>query len=66
MARKSILEFWGAGTGGLRVAGVALSTAGAAGPALGTVTGILALDNTSAVEASCHGTSCSNTDSGSA
>jgi tetratricopeptide (TPR) repeat protein len=46
---------------GLRIAGIALTTAGGAGLALGAITGILALDKVSAVEAGCHGTICLST-----
>lgn len=47
---------------GLRGAGVALTAAGAAGLALGAVTGILSLNKVSAVKDSCQGTLCLSTD----
>jgi tetratricopeptide (TPR) repeat protein len=48
-------------SGGLRIAGIALTTAGAAGLVLGGVTGILALTKVSAVKADCRGTVCLST-----
>ncbi len=48
-------------SGGVRIAGIALTAAGAAGLALGAVTRILALDKVSAVEADCRGTICLST-----